>query len=60
MNTSTFGAENLIKIGLLVSEIWPAKVKSQGARLFRQAHLFGKIWYSFPVGSWGCLLILES
>ena len=44
LNTLTLSTENLIQIGLEVSEIWPTTVKTQWARLFRQAHLFGKIW----------------
>ena len=37
--------ENVNKIGYVSAEIWPAKVKSEGAHLFRQARLFVKIWY---------------
>ena len=42
---SLLSTENLIQIGSMVSEIWSGKVKSQVMRLFRQAYLFGKIWY---------------
>ena len=40
LNTSTLSAENLKKIGLVVFEIWPGKVKSWGT--FIQAGAF--IW----------------
>ncbi len=35
----------MIQIGLVVSEIWPVKVKSRGARSFKQACLFSEIWH---------------
>ena len=41
VNMLTLSAEKLIKIGSLVPEIWPDKVKSQGA------HLFAEMWYLF-------------
>ena len=44
-NTSTLSAENVLEIGSGISEIWSGKVKSQRARLFKRAHLFGKIVY---------------
>ena len=30
----------MIQIELVVPEIWPIKIKSRGARLFKQVHLF--------------------
>ncbi len=39
-------AENLIKIGSVVSELWPGKVKSQVMHSFEQAaYLLGNIQY---------------
>ncbi len=45
MNILTLSAENLIEIGCIwgVSQIWPGKVKTFWAPLFKQAHLFSKI-----------------
>ena len=36
-------AQYMVQIGRVVSEISPVRVESQGARLFKQVHLFGKI-----------------
>ena len=41
----TVSGKNMIQIGWAVSEIWPVKVKNQGARLFKQTRLFGEIQY---------------
>ena len=49
-DTSTRSAENLIQIGWVVFEIWPGKIKSRGAHLFKQTHLFGKKRYSWRKG----------
>ena len=38
MGTSALSVDNLIEIGLAVSEIWPGKLKSQGALI--QAGVF--------------------
>ena len=38
-------AEHMIQIDWKVPEIWSVKVKSREVRLFKQAHLFGKIRY---------------
>ena len=46
LSTPTLSAENFLHIGSVVFEIWQVKVKSQGACLFRQAHLFGEIRYA--------------
>ena len=45
MNTLRLGAENLIKIGSVVSEIWPGKFKSREAHLFKQVRLFLEMRY---------------
>ena len=39
----------MIEIDSVVSEIWPGKFKSRGARLFRQVRLFGKIRYNMTL-----------
>ena len=46
MNILPLSGKNMIQIGWVVFEIWPVKVKSPGARLFKQARLFGEIRYS--------------
>ena len=45
MNTLTIIAEHLIQISLVVSEIWPCKLKSKGVCLFKKAHMFDKIQF---------------
>ena len=40
----TLSAENMIQIDVVVSEIWPVNFKI-GGTLFKQVHLFSKIWY---------------
>ena len=45
VNTYTVCGTNLVKIGWMVPELRPLKLKSSGAHLFKQAHFFGTLWY---------------
>ena len=45
LNTLARSLENMVQIGQIVAEKQLPKVKSRGARLFKQARLFGTLRY---------------
>ena len=53
LNTSSLNGEKIIQIGLLVSEIWPVKVKSQG-RVYSSRRLYNM----HSAGYWFCTTCL--